>query len=108
MGMKLSLSKPHVTVNREGGEVVYEATIRWDGHYHAATHLDPPDYPEPVVDECWRTVGDGDPVKLHPSNLPDDVYDEIILLAENGAADEGPDDSEPDDDALERARWEVL
>lgn len=96
------MSRDRITVTREGGEVVFEATVHLVHPGSKATRLDPPESAEYEIDECWRTVGDGPEVKLRPDNLPDDVYDEILTCADEGP---GPvDDREHDDDPREDDR----
>lgn len=84
------------TAVRDDGETTFEATIRWHGHYHRATHLDPAEYPEPEIDEAWRVSGDGHRVKLRPENLPEDVTEEILRDAVNGYGRN--DEPEPPED----------
>ena len=82
-----------ITVIREGGEIAYEATVRQPNPEEA-----------PEVDECWRISADGFSVKLRPANLPDDVYDEIVLLAQDpNRAEAEPEAPEHDEDRLREA-----
>lgn len=79
-----------ITVIREGGEVAFEATVRWPSNDEA-----------PEIDEAWRISPDGFAVKLRPENLPDDVYDEIVLLAQDPNRYEAePEAPEYDEDRL--------
>jgi hypothetical protein len=71
-----------IVVTRDDHETVYEATVRMVYPASRATHWHPPEAAEYEIDEVWRTVGDGPAIKLRPDNLPDDVYDQIITIAE--------------------------
>jgi hypothetical protein len=89
------VSGDRITVVREGGEVAFEATVRWPSADEA-----------PEIDECWRVSPDGYTVKLRPENLPDDVADEILLIAQepDGREPEPEDDREYDEDRWKEER----
>jgi hypothetical protein len=94
------MNRNRIIVTRESGEVAYEATVRLVHPASKATHFDPAEPAEYEVDEVWRTVGDGPEVKLRPEFIPDDVTDEILLLASNPHYWGPIDDREYDED-----RW---